>query len=326
MEKRKTTGFVLGKFMPPHKGHFHLINFARNYVDNLYIIVEKTKNEPIPSELRITWLRSAFPECKILHLTDLNPQEPGENPDFWKIWQNSLNKILPQKVDYIFASENYGHKLAELLDTEFIPVDMNRESVPISATQIRNNPDKYWEYIPDAVKPYYVKKACIVGPESTGKSTLADNLANHYKTKYVPEYAKTLIHSQKGKLSYSDMSKIAKGQLALERSVIPSSNRVLICDTDILTTTVWSNFLYGKCDSWLEKAAINNHYDLYLLMDIDVPWIDDVHRYSPDNRDHFYTMIKNKLIEKKAGFVEINGTWNERLQKSIAAIDLLLQI
>ncbi|HAR64136.1 MAG: transcriptional regulator [Candidatus Margulisiibacteriota bacterium] len=326
MEKRKTTGLVLGKFMPPHKGHFHLINFARNYVDNLYIIVEKTKNEPIPSELRITWLRSAFPECKILHLTDLNPQEPVENPDFWKIWQNSLNKILPQKVDYIFASENYGHKLAELLDTEFIPVDMNRESVPISATQIRNNPDKYWEYIPDAVKPYYVKKACIVGPESTGKSTLADNLANHYKTKYVPEYAKTLIHSQKGKLSYRDMSKIAKGQLALERSVIPSSNRVLICDTDILTTTVWSNFLYGKCDNWLEKAAINNHYDLYLLMDIDVPWIDDVHRYSPDNRDHFYTMIKNKLIEKKAGFVEINGTWNERLQKSIAAIDLLLQI
>jgi NadR type nicotinamide-nucleotide adenylyltransferase len=135
---------VLGKFMPPHLGHVFLVEFAREYVKDLTVVVGTLKAEPIPGELRYGWMRELFPDVRVVHLTDENPQYPHEHPRFWDIWRDSLQRVLPVKPDYVFASEEYGAKLAEVLGAEFVPVDIARGAVPVSGTAIRNDPWTHW--------------------------------------------------------------------------------------------------------------------------------------------------------------------------------------
>ena len=175
---------ILGKFLPPHNGHVYLVNFALNFVEHLTVLVGTLKAEPIPGRLRYEWMREMFPEAEVIHFTAENPQEPHEHPDFWQIWHDTIREVLPVGPDYLFASDSYGTKLADILGARFIPVDLNRSLVPISGTAVRKNPLANWDYIPSCVRPYFVKKICIMGPESTGKSVLAARLAKHYGTVY----------------------------------------------------------------------------------------------------------------------------------------------
>ena len=160
---RQTKGMVLGKFMPPHKGHVYLFDFARSYVDELAIVVETQRDQPIPGGLRFNWVCEMFPQSTVLHLTDENPQEPSEHPEFWQIWEDSLKRILPFEPDYLFASEEYGWKLAEVLGAKFIPVDIERSIMPVSGTAVRENPLGNWEYIPRVARPYFTKRVCVFG-------------------------------------------------------------------------------------------------------------------------------------------------------------------
>ena len=187
-------GMLLGKFLPPHKGHCFLVDFASNFVDKLTIVVGTLPSEPIPGKLRYRWMKELFPQAQVVHLDKVLPQEPSEHPDFWDIWEQELRAILPQTPDVVFASESYGHKLAEVLNARFIPVDPQRNSIPTSGTAIRENPFANWKYIPGPVRPYFLKRVCLFGPESTGKSTMAQKLANHFETTFVPEYAVSYTH------------------------------------------------------------------------------------------------------------------------------------
>src|SRR5918912_2793574 len=145
-------------------------------------------------------MRELFPGARVVHLTDENPQEPAEHPDFWRIWRDSLARVLPGRPDHVFASEDYGPKLAEVLGADFVPVDRAREVVPVSGTAVRADPMGNWQYLPDCVRPSFVRRVCVFGPESTGKSTLARDLARHFRTVAVPEYPRTLLEAQGGRL------------------------------------------------------------------------------------------------------------------------------
>ena len=277
-----TRGMVLGKFMPPHMGHVYLIDFARHDVDELAVVVETEPGQPIPGELRFQWVQEMFPQIRVVHLTDRNPQDPSEHPDFWQIWHDSLVRVLPWLPDFVFASEPYGTPLAGVLGARFVPVHLLRAVVPVSGTAVRNAPMKYWEYLPRCVRPYFVRRICVFGPESTGKSTLAQDLANHFGTIAVPEYSRTYLEAQGGRLSADDFPQIARGQMASEDALALNANRVLICDTDLLLTTVWSKWpLYGSCPEWIRTEAERRQYDLYLVTDADVPWITDPATISP---------------------------------------------
>src|ERR1700722_14597923 len=98
-------GMLLGKFMPPHNGHVYLAEFASRYVEELAIVVCTLEREPIPGDLRYRWMRELFPQAHVVHLTDDLPQEPKEHPDFWRIWRGALERVLPFKPEYVFASE-----------------------------------------------------------------------------------------------------------------------------------------------------------------------------------------------------------------------------
>ncbi len=314
-------GLVLGKFMPPHTGHQYLIDFARQFVDDLSIVVGTLANEPIPGVLRYQWMQHLYPDCRVLHLQDENPQDPSEHEHFWMIWKNSLDEILPHSPDYVFASESYGKKLADVLGARFIPVDLQRLSVPISASDIRENPLQHWSYLPGCVRAHYVKRICIFGPESTGKTTLAKQLAEHYSTILVPEYARTYLEQQGGRIQSTDLVQIAHGQAASEDALIKHCNRLLICDTDTLATKIWSQELFGLCDEVVKKIAKERSCDLYFLCNIDVPWVGDSVRYLPNNRLEFYKRCEKTLKTNKRSYIMLSGNQDERFNAAIQAID-----
>lgn len=320
-----SSGLIIGKFLPPHLGHQYLIDFARNYVDKLTVLVCSLKSEPIPGELRYKWMKKLFPDVNIIHVTDENPQEPKDHPDFWEIWKKSISKVLPKGADCLFASEDYGWKLAEILNMKYIPVNHPRNLVPISGTKIRENPIKYWEYLPPAIRTYFVKRVCIFGPESTGKTTLAKNLASHFNTVYAEEYARGLLDFKNGKCDYEDIEDIAKGHAASEEALSTQANKVLFSDTDLITTKIWSNVLFKKCPKWIEKDIDNHQYDLYLLMDIDVPYIEDAQRYFPNKRQWFLNLCIKALEKRGRKYVLISGSWKERYDKAVAEVEKLLK-
>lgn len=115
---------LLGKFLPPHRGHAYMIRFARQMVDELTVQVCTSVREPIPGHLRYAWMRDYFGGVRVIHNDDENPLEPAEDPEhFWDIWRNSLLARMEAPPDYVFASETYGHRLAEELGAQFVPVD-----------------------------------------------------------------------------------------------------------------------------------------------------------------------------------------------------------
>jgi HTH-type transcriptional regulator, transcriptional repressor of NAD biosynthesis genes len=321
---KKKTGMVLGKFLPPHKGHLYLAEFAANFVDTLYIVVGTLECEPISRELRYQWMQQLLPNCIVLHLKDENPQDPSEHPDFWDIWKNSLQSILPEQPDLVFASEDYGYKLAEILNAQFIPVDLNRNNLAVSGTDIRNSPHENWQFIPWPVRDYYLKRVCIFGPESSGKSTLAKSLAKEFNTIHVPEFARTYLEEKNGELLKSDMPVIALGQASSEESLARYGKSVLFCDTDILTTKIWSEYLYQEVEPWIEEQAQNDRYDLYLLCDIDVPWVEDIVRYLPEERKAFFQKCEDELQRLNKPYVKISGDWSQRLSLAKETVNQII--
>jgi HTH-type transcriptional repressor of NAD biosynthesis genes len=328
MEKdaaRSGTGMILGKFLPPHLGHRYLVDFARNYVEHLTVLDCSLKREPIPGELRYAWMREMFPGVRIVHVTDEVPQEPQEHPDFWRIWHDLIRREIPSGPDYVFASEDYGYRLAEILGAEYVPVDPGRIHMPVSGTAVRERPMANWRFIPDCVRPYFVKRVCLMGPESTGKTVLAERLARHFDTAWVCEYARPLLDSKGGRCDREDIPKIIRGQAASEGALARRANRVLICDTDLLTTTIWSEFLFGECPEWIRREAASRKYDLTLLMDSDCPWVDDDQRFLPHQRREFHTRCRDVLEAHGRPTVEISGTWDQRFESAVRAVEPLLQ-
>jgi NadR type nicotinamide-nucleotide adenylyltransferase len=175
-----------------------------------------------------------------------------------------------------------------------------------------------------------LKKIVIIGPESTGKSTLCRQLAEHYNSLWCPEYAREYLLQHGKNYTYEDLLTIAKGQLALENNNISSAgdhnNSVLFIDTDMYVMKVWSEFVFGKCHRFILDEIVEREYDLYLLCNTDLPWVKDELREYPDldTRQKLFSIYKNILIEQTVPWVEIKGNNEDRLNTAIGAVDKLL--
>lgn len=317
-------GLILGKFMPPHAGHQYLVEFAKNFVERLTVLVCSLDREPIAGRLRYQWMRELFPQARIVHVTQDLPQEPSEHPRFWDIWRQVVLEAADAPIDYVFASEGYGHRLAQEVGATFIAVDPSRETVPISGTAIRAKPLENWRFLPECVRPYFVKRVCLFGPESTGKSTMARDLAGRFDTLYVAEFARGLLDPRQGVCHASDIPLIARGQAAAEDALARRANKILFCDTDLLLTTIWSDVLFGDCPAWIRAAAQQRQYDLYLLLDVDVPWVDDQQRCLPHARGEFFGRCRQVLESYRRPFVVVRGDWTERLEQACRHAQALL--
>jgi NadR type nicotinamide-nucleotide adenylyltransferase len=183
-----------------------------------------------------------------------------------------------------------------------------------------------------------LKKIVIIGPESTGKSTLCEQLATHYKTLWCPEYAREYLLMHGKQYDYEDLLTIAKGQLAMEDEYIamtsvPGSrltthdSRLLFVDTNMYVMKVWCEFVFGKCHRFILDQIAERKYDLYLLCNTDLPWVKDELREYPDlkTRERLYHIYKDLMISQEVPWIEISGNNEARLLQAIDAVDLFLK-
>ena len=166
-----------------------------------------------------------------------------------------------------------------------------------------------------------MQKIVLTGPESTGKTTLAQLLADQYRVDWVPEYARNFLEGLNRPYRESDLLDIAKGQLQLEEEFAAKANPFLFCDTGMLVLKIWSEFKYGRCHPWILEQWETRHYDLYLLCGTDTNWEFDPLREHPNQREELYFLYKKALIESEKPFMELSGSLSERCQKVLAHIE-----
>ena len=315
---------MLGKFLPYHEGHAHLIRSARARVDHLTVLVCSIGREPIAGGLRYQWVRASHPDCRVVHVSEEVPQAPEDASDFWPIWTDLIERYAGP-VDIVFTSEDYGDELARRIGARHVSIDRSRTEVPASGTAIRDDPMANWRFIPVAVRSYFVRRVAIVGTESTGKTMLAQQIADHYHTVWVPEYGRAYCENRNANdLQRADFEAIVWGQATWEDAAAAEANRVLICDTELLTTCTWSDLIIGSRPPWLTDVARSRSYDLTLLLDHDVPWIDDGTRVLRQRRAEHTALLGEELRGAGRAFLTLGGSHQERFAAACAAIDGLL--
>ncbi|WP_423148737.1 AAA family ATPase [Rubrolithibacter danxiaensis] len=169
-----------------------------------------------------------------------------------------------------------------------------------------------------------VKKIAVVGPESTGKSTISEALAKKYQTVWVPEYSREYCAKLTQPCTWQDEINMFYGQLQLEQSLLPTANSLLICDTTFLTVKIWCDYIFGKAPQEVLSELKNHTYDFYLLMDIDLPWQDDPLRDFPHLREHFMEIWKKELNNLNADYQVISGKDDIRIKNAVEAVDSFL--
>ena len=169
-----------------------------------------------------------------------------------------------------------------------------------------------------------MKKIVIIGPESTGKSTLCADLAAHYNTVWCPEYARTYLEERGNNYSFENLLEIAKGQQSLEEdTLLKAAPPFYFIDTNQYVIKVWCEVVFSDCHSWIIKQIAKTQYDYYLLCDVDLPWVADGLREYPDlaQRQRLLKMYKDILVNDGTPWALISGTASERLQRAVSVLD-----
>lgn len=177
-----------------------------------------------------------------------------------------------------------------------------------------------------------LKKIVIIGPESTGKSTLCEQLATHYKTQWIKEYAREYLLNNGTDYTFENLLDIAKRQIELEESAFKTyqlstiNYQPVFFDTDMYVMKVWCEFVFEKCHHWILNRIAERKYDLYLLCNIDLPWVKDELREYPDliTREKLYHHYKDIMVNQNIPWVNISGNYEERFQKAIIAVDAII--
>lgn len=170
-----------------------------------------------------------------------------------------------------------------------------------------------------------IARICLTGPESTGKSTLAARLAAHYGTVHVDEFARTYAEGLARELTFDDVEPIARGQIALEEAATPRAHRMIVLDTDVVSSIVYGTFHYGRAPEFALARAASHRADLYLLMDVDVPFVADPVRAPEEHRGELFARFRATLEQFGARYEVVSGTWEERYERAVALIDAVMR-
>ena len=179
-----------------------------------------------------------------------------------------------------------------------------------------------------------LKKIVIIGPESTGKSTLCEQLSKYYAASLVKEYAREYLITNGNNYTYDNLLDIAKGQISKEEIAIEEASQtansntetqLVFIDTDMYVMKVWCEYVFNKCHSWILNTIVNQKYDLYLLCNVDLPWVKDELREYPDliTREKLYHYYKDIMVNQSIPWIDISGNYEERLQKALEGVDKL---
>ncbi len=325
-------GLVLGKFMPAHLGHAHLIRFACGMCARVTVVVDCVAGEWPSAETRAAAMRQ---DCRGLPVTVVSlpsptPQQPSDHPAFWAFWRDALVRACGGVPDALVCAVEYGVPLAAALGCMLLPLDIAREAIPLTATAIRRDPWAMWTSILPHARVPYLARVAIEGPESTGKSTIGRRVAGALGFGYAPEWAKCFIEQsvrQGRAFAEADLLTIAQGHVAAERSLDLVADRALIADTSLLTTLVWGEFLYGRSDPAVEalfaaEEARASRQRWFFTPD--TPWIADTHRdVAPDaaaaaTRQRFWDLLVRAAERRGLRYEVVPGGFLEKEQRALS--------
>lgn len=282
---------VAGRFLPPTAGQITALAGASPQPATHVAVVTEV-GDPVPLDERLDALREGLPGV------DVAP------------WEG-----LP--VD---AVVDEGDETVRVAGADVVAVPGP------SPADVRRDPMRHWAALPPAMRPRYVRRLRLFGPESTGKSTAAEALAAHFATVWVPEMSRPLYEAAGYRFTYDDVVRVVAAQVEAEEAAAREATRVLVCDTDVLTTHLYSLHYFGRSPALAAVLARLRRYDATLLFNLDVPWEADPVRDSPEARATLYRVFEAALRERGVAFTVVGGTGEARIAAAIVAAEAALGI
>jgi HTH-type transcriptional repressor of NAD biosynthesis genes len=333
------TGFIVGKFAPLTTGHINFINQASTKCDKLLVLLSYDSRwldkltpymaKKLTLKNRLRWLKETYHNFDHIIIDYVDESNIPEYPNGWKEYTRLVNEKLEKHFgeptsDFVYSSETAYHDgFSENFPTvQHVLVDPDRDSFPISATMVRGDLFKHWDYLPSSVRKEFVYKVCVIGTESTGKTTLVKYLAKMFATSWVEEYGRKFCEQElfgdETLLEYEDYATIAFRHKEDEERSARTANRVLFSDTNAFITGFYQYMYEGEIDPIVEGMISREEYDLVLYLDNDVPWVDDGLRIhgSPELRKKTKNTLDFLIERYNIDHVRITGSYEERLNKA----------
>lgn len=315
-------GFVIGKFYPFHLGHMYLIDVARANCDHLIVWVCEKADQTVLGHVRANWIKELYPDVEVR----LVPDTLGD--DDTQGWATYTLRVLGEAPDIVFSSEDYGKPYAILMGSQHMLVDRHRVHIPVSGTKVRNDAIANWAYLAPPVRAHYAKRVVVLGAESTGTTTLAQSLAEHFKTVWVPEYGREycLHRIEDGEKSWTteEFIHIASEHSRREDELARNAKGVLISDTDAFATSIWHKRYMGFYSPAVQKIGNKRKVDLYILTGDEIPFTQDGTRDGEHIRHGMHTWFIEELKRTGRKYILVSGTPEERLQQATDAIQKIL--
>ncbi|MES2922863.1 MAG: AAA family ATPase [Verrucomicrobiota bacterium] len=308
---------VIGKFLPPHRGHHILIDTALSRCGTVVVFVCEKPSDPIPGHHRQAWLQEMHPAADVRLIDDRYDENNS------RVWAENTVRWLGRAPDAVFTSEHYGDAYAAHMGCRHVMVDHPREAVPCSGTAVRNDPFAQWEHLSPPVRGWYAKRIVVLGAESTGTTTLAQALAAHFDTAWVPEFGREYSFEKRARgeseWRSEEFLEIAREQTRLEDQAAREANRFLICDTNAFATTLWHRRYMGFHSPALDEFTKSSRADLYVLTGDDIPFVQDGLRDGESIRHEMHRWFEEALGQQAVPWISVRGTLAERLTQAIAA-------
>ena len=316
------TAVVIGKFLPPHRGHSYLIERALAGADRVTVIVCERADDPYPVTWRIAALRELHPRATVVStVDDIVAADPAA---LSRAWAGRTLDLLGMAPQLVFSSEEYGPRYAGFLGALHVAVDPRRERYAVSGTRVRADPWGQAAFLAPVVRAWFVTRVCVLGAESTGTTTMAQALAEHYGCDWVPEYGRAYCELRGGTVDWrsGEFEHIAREQQADEDRRARAGGRLLICDTDALATSVWHERYLGWTSPIVARIAARRGYPLTLLTADDIPFVQDGTRDGEHLRGAMTARFR-KVLSGRC-WLELRGDHATRLATAVAAVDELL--
>ncbi len=323
-----TKAFVFGKFLPFHKGHEAMINFALSKCDFLTVLVCCSDKESIPDTVRKSWIEKTFEKQKNVEVRTFNyleselPNTSETSKEVSEIWANIFKKQLPD-YSLLITSEEYGNFVAAFMNIQHISFDIPKKLFPVSATAVRNDVFANWKFLPDSVKLDFAIKVVISGTESTGKTTLTEKLSKHFNCSLVLEAAREII-ANSNNFTVDDLHLVATEHAKRIDKTILADSPLVIIDTDIYTTKSYSRFTFEKELEISADIYNSNRANIYLYLNNDVEYFQDGTRLNETDRNLLDLSHRQVLKDYNIDFIEIGGNWDERFEKVVDQINKLI--